>query len=349
MSAEDVSTDTCGATLAHAREAASVTQRDVADALHLPVHVVDAIERGDKTRLPAYVFTRGYVRAYAKLLDLDPDPLVTTLSFEYGARHDDRNLVNSGSSLAGGSGFPASLAALLRKPNLLRQLPVISLAAGAVVVVVAIVLIIGAFSDDAPEQAAAPAAPEAGVPGAGTDADTQSVATDTTSATQMPTVDQAPAAAAPLQTGAGAAPDSANAPQTAPQPADAAEDTAAQQAAVNAGAPAADNGTAQAFPPIVPAAAAPAADERIRRLTETGSDRLTLRFTDECWVEIKNSEGAVLFGDLGQPGQVLEFAGAGPFRVLLGYASGVIMLYNAEPVALTPHTRNNVASLVIGQ
>ena len=84
MSSEDLSGDSPGAVLAQARRTSGVSQREVADALHLPLHVVDAVERGDKTRLPSYVFTRGYVRAYAKLLELDPDPLVTALTMSYG-------------------------------------------------------------------------------------------------------------------------------------------------------------------------------------------------------------------------------------------------------------------------
>jgi cytoskeleton protein RodZ len=66
-------------------------------------------------------------------------------------------------------------------------------------------------------------------------------------------------------------------------------------------------------------------------------------------VEIKDTAGAVLFGDLGRAGGQIELVGAGPFRVLLGYAPGVLLEYNSEPVALAPHTRNNVASLVLGQ
>jgi len=41
--------------------------------------------------------------------------------------------------------------------------------------------------------------------------------------------------------------------------------------------------------------------------------------------------------------------GQAPFRVLLGYAPGVQMSFNGETVVLAPHTRNNVATLVLGQ
>ena len=68
-----------GSALAAAREERKLTQRDVADVLNLSVAVVEAIETGDQQHLPASVFTQGYIRAYAKLVDLDPEPLVANL------------------------------------------------------------------------------------------------------------------------------------------------------------------------------------------------------------------------------------------------------------------------------
>ena len=65
-----------GATLQAAREAMEISCREVAEALNLPVRTVEAIEANDYEKLPGAVFTRGYIRAYAKLLELDSDPIV---------------------------------------------------------------------------------------------------------------------------------------------------------------------------------------------------------------------------------------------------------------------------------
>jgi len=56
-----------------------------------------------------------------------------------------------------------------------------------------------------------------------------------------------------------------------------------------------------------------------------------------------------LFADLGRAGQTLMFVGLAPYTMVLGYAPGVILEFNSEVVALAPHTRNNIASLVLGQ
>ncbi|MEM7304583.1 MAG: RodZ domain-containing protein [Pseudomonadota bacterium] len=65
-----------GATLRKAREEASYSIAFVADQIHLPEAVVEALEHNEFERLPGPVFVRGYIRSYAKLLDIDAQPLV---------------------------------------------------------------------------------------------------------------------------------------------------------------------------------------------------------------------------------------------------------------------------------
>ncbi len=69
-----------GAALKAAREAIGVSRREVAQALNLSVDTLAAIEDNDAEGMPDLVFARGYVRSYAKLLELDPEPLVAMLA-----------------------------------------------------------------------------------------------------------------------------------------------------------------------------------------------------------------------------------------------------------------------------
>ena len=85
------------------------------------------------------------------------------------------------------------------------------------------------------------------------------------------------------------------------------------------------------------------------RLTLEGNDRIVLSFTEDCWFEIKNVDGEILHADLGRPGQLREYFGQGPFALKLGFAQGATVEFNGSVVALGPHTRNNVAKLVLGQ
>ena len=51
--------------------------------------------------------------------------------------------------------------------------------------------------------------------------------------------------------------------------------------------------------------------------------------------------------DLIRAGNSRAYNGPGPFRVMIGRASAVVMSLDGEPVDLGPHTRGNVASLVL--
>lgn len=64
-----------GAELRRRREALSLEQGDVARQLHLPGMVVNDIESGRVEELSS-IYRRGYIRNYARLLELDPDALL---------------------------------------------------------------------------------------------------------------------------------------------------------------------------------------------------------------------------------------------------------------------------------
>lgn len=65
-----------GVELKEARERIGVAPADVAASLHLEEAVIRAVEAGREDDLPARVYVRGYIRAYANLLGLDPDRLI---------------------------------------------------------------------------------------------------------------------------------------------------------------------------------------------------------------------------------------------------------------------------------
>src|SRR5204863_5914769 len=62
--------------LRHARERLGLSLRDVADRTRIRVAILDAIENHDVDRLPPPIFTRGFVKAYAREVGLDPHAAV---------------------------------------------------------------------------------------------------------------------------------------------------------------------------------------------------------------------------------------------------------------------------------
>lgn len=68
-----------GKTLQAQREAMGWSVEQVADQLKLAPRQVTALEAGDYASLPSPAVTRGFVRAYAKLLKIDAAPLVSMI------------------------------------------------------------------------------------------------------------------------------------------------------------------------------------------------------------------------------------------------------------------------------
>lgn len=69
-----------GTILMDEREKKGLDTEYVAGKLHLRVKVIELLEADDYANLPEPVFVKGYIRAYAKLLDIDPNPLLEKFS-----------------------------------------------------------------------------------------------------------------------------------------------------------------------------------------------------------------------------------------------------------------------------
>ena len=67
---------TPGVILAQRRAELGLSKEVVANRLHLRVKVVELLEADDYENMPEMVFVRGYIRAYANLLDLSGDEVM---------------------------------------------------------------------------------------------------------------------------------------------------------------------------------------------------------------------------------------------------------------------------------
>ena len=65
-----------GEQLRNAREAAGMSVHEISTHMHLDSRIILALEADDYDQLPAPTFVRGYLRGYARLLDLSPDPII---------------------------------------------------------------------------------------------------------------------------------------------------------------------------------------------------------------------------------------------------------------------------------
>ncbi len=342
-----------GAELKAAREGMDVSTREVADALNLPVHVIEALEADDYERLPPTVFTRGYLRSYARLLELSPESLLA----RYPEVTEELDAITGELPVA----------------EVPTVAPTKTLGIAAVVGIVLIALLVWLLGDEEAPQPVEPRTPSAADadPEADREAD-RDAETDIEAGTVEQTIEQAPevvpvlpvaeqpdvdqpplaeaaaassddppAAAAVSEPGQPVSPDreplEVETSRPAPEPV---VETSPSTDEVTPAPSAAD--TAEAAVPIT-------ASFRERRITEFGDDTLTFVFTEDCWVEVKSTDGENLYSDLNRAGRTLVLTGQAPFRVLLGYAPGVSLSFNGEPVPLARFSRNNVANLVLGE
>ena len=77
-----------GEELRREREIRGISLKEIADATKISKRFLEAIERNDHRTLPAPVFTRGFIREYARYLGLNCDEIVNRYNF--AAAGDDR-------------------------------------------------------------------------------------------------------------------------------------------------------------------------------------------------------------------------------------------------------------------
>jgi cytoskeletal protein RodZ len=81
--------DELGQILSQARENKGLTVEDVQQATRINAHYIEALENGEYNVLPTPVHVRGFLRNYARYLNLDPAPLL-----ERYAAYESRQPVN---------------------------------------------------------------------------------------------------------------------------------------------------------------------------------------------------------------------------------------------------------------
>lgn len=77
-----------GDELRREREIRAISLKEIADATKISKRFLEAIENNDHKTLPAPVFTRGFVREYARYLGLNSEDMVNR--YNYAAAGDDR-------------------------------------------------------------------------------------------------------------------------------------------------------------------------------------------------------------------------------------------------------------------
>lgn len=293
-----------GALLRRTRELRGESLGDVAHALKLSAHQVDALEREDYDALPGPAFVRGFLRNYARYMQLDLDARIAAIDFGGDARSVKLAAVSNASGEIPSGGIRLRVG---RKP-------VVAVIAGMLIVL-----------------------------GAGWYFDWFNLESGTPVATAPePVLGSVPARtqagpAAPLTPpnflvlpGAEPYPQEDDEPdsETFPLAADEADQSAEPVAEVSEPVTSEPAVAQAAQEPTVATPAPPVA---------TGGGRLTFRLGAESWIQVRDRDGVALFTGTGAPGTTRVVQGNPPFNVVVGNAARVELDLDGRSVDLRPH------------
>ncbi|AZO86220.1 Cro/Cl family transcriptional regulator [Stutzerimonas stutzeri] len=319
-----------GETLRQARESNGWSLAEVALKLNLTTTSLSNLEAGAFDKLPGHTFARGYIRAYAKLLGMDQAVLVQQFDQSTGTDSQGSNVHSLGRIEE-----PVRVShTILRIVSLLLLVAVIG----------------GGFvwwqdQTSMRTKDLIGLAPEH-VEVEGADGTTQIHPLDEPE-------DQA-VVEGQTEGGTALALPQAEAPAEAPEQAQ----VTAPAAPTTPAAPVVAAPVIPAAPaPVAPAAAVPAVTAPVAAAAPAqapaapvaGQGQVQVQFTFDCWTQVTDGSGKVLFSGLKRKGDSLAVNGKPPFSVRLGFARGAQVSYNGQPVDVAPFTSGETARLKLGQ
>lgn len=277
-----------GQQLRLAREARGLSVLDVAQTLKLGSRQVDALESGDWGTLPGNTFVRGFVRNYARIVQIDPAPLMALL---------DGVLAKQVSNLA------VNEQSLSQMPQTGRSVSgrdrMVMFAGFTLVVLAALAYFLLANNLSVWRESLQGLLDSV----ARKDEPVALIAQPTSSEPVFPP---------------GSTPQQIMNPQALP--------TAPVET--------------PAGPSVVPAPVAVSSSEANQGQIRFVADK-------ESWIEIRDRDNKPVFSQRVAPGTTQDLNGQGPFSLVVGYAPGVKVFWHGQPVDLAPHTRGDVARLVL--
>ncbi|MFL1485054.1 RodZ domain-containing protein [Marinobacter sp. LN3S78] len=349
---QDARQPTVGERLRQAREVAGLSVAEVANKQHLRPAIISAIESGDYGRIDSELFLKGYVRAYATHVGIDPESVIRQLDKELEPLRQEQKARVEASPLVDIE---------RRKRRKRRIAKVVLLLVAAVVVFYA-----GSLYLADGDMAGPATVDEADESMAGSDNDVSESAAlsgDTSEETAVPSTNDVDSETSSIGAGSDDSLSNGNAisreeiPEgDEPSAADALDGTGSESSlagetigrapgteppstvsAESASDPevAEDTGSA----PLVTSAPLPETDPAPPVDSE---GRLVMEFSGDCWVEVQDSTGRTLVAELRRAGETLDVNGESPLRVVIGAVSAVSDLrYSGETVDLASQRPRN--------
>lgn len=304
-----------GASLRSAREAKGMSHQDVSNSLRFSVKQIEALENNAFELFPDAMMTRGFIRSYAKYLDIDAEPLLAIYRATLG--EDAQKVIAIKSSMR-----PVALTN--------ESWPWLKYIL-ATIVVLLFLLAWMLYVEFMPKQS------ESDVDGVAQNGqpavEAKSETGESTISLPSPPMPEAALPAAERVTEANA--DEAIQDITDQQlPESVALPARTSEVKVTASTSA--SSAASASPAV---AASPA-------VSATGKS-LSFVFTGQSWVSVKDKTGKLVYEKLGEDGMQETITATPPLTVIIGNASSTTLQFSGQTVDLTPNIKNNVARITL--
>ena len=335
---EDQGLPSVGELLNKERLRQGLTEKEVADDLHITMHYVRAIESNSFEKLPGNVFAKGYVKSYAMLLGMDMQPVLAS----YNAHiENELDVAKEKTRIQ------------VRKRKDKNRPWVIASAALFVILFLGLWFVNFSSSEVEPEPIAnvvpevnsspvsesAPVVVSSPVLANTPDADSES--------TEFSGADQASAVMdEAVEIVASAVEESSDdlVEVLSETETEIVETIAAHEA---------DETTEIEAASVVEAAqpetVSITSSGQIIQVEAVGDDLLRISFSGESWVEISDDSQGQIYRDLLETGDVLEVKGTAPFNVLLGDAPFAELSLNGSDIDVSDNIRiDNSARLTVG-
>ncbi|NOZ51781.1 MAG: helix-turn-helix domain-containing protein [Gammaproteobacteria bacterium] len=311
--------------LRQAREQRQLGQADIAAELRLDLSLVNALEEGNFSKLPEAVYTAGYVRAYARLIDLPPDEIVAKYT---NAESDHRT-----NDIAGREEIPAryrQLATALPKSfSVAVSRGDNSMLRYVILLVCLVVVLIILWQWQA--------------------ANNNSTNNDVTNPTSID-IDAGleQRTTTPLEVSAPELPTSVSVVDEVSKPKPFSTKSVKLAIPQQGGSLSARVDGSQSDKPLSEQQARSLGTQRSALANMSPqTESISLHFAKDSWIDIRDSTGKRLIRRLGLAGASKTVTGMAPFEVLIGYGPGVKIEYNGQPFDFSKFQSKRVARFTL--
>lgn len=345
--------ETAGSILKAAREAAGMTLEQAAEKLHLLKVTIVALEENDTSRLPSRVFTLGYMKNYARIVDVPESRIMELVRDEAGEVEEVRNLKQPNAPQIrsrkrhqenGGRLFFKAITWLI------------------MIAIIALLVLWWRGAVQLPDLSGLPFLPateeqQNNVTSVDDDSEMLTLSIGSGAVPQQKTEISPDVSVTDEQTlkagGEG------NNIELSLGDSDASATTGVEQSGQNSTDEAEKKSTKDTTPEkVVENVAAEAEAENDAVVTAesdavedqlaSSGEKITLDFADKCWVNVNDAQGnIVLYGEM-SAGTSKTLDGESPFTFVLGNAVKVKVSVDGRPYDIAPHIRGGVARFSLG-